>query len=405
MIMMVLEGFIVVYSLMNFLMVIKKYKRFHCIYPVIVVFDLVMVIPLALEMFLGIPDIPRDVYMNFNRAMEDQTTLLIYCAFVLIAQFLFTNEIRRIRRQDQGMKRTNDVREFLMFVQNFKYKKIVLGLSYIIIILSILAVAFAPNSMYYLTFRNVHFQASEQIVAYSNNIIRPLFELLVVAIITLKLFDSNNRFSSVIFRICLVLFFTMVNGKRTYLMIMIGVFFLIDLFREGSIKKIALKYFVLFGLVAAYFYAYMYITDKISFNNDWYYEMHEYIFRSMHVRFSIYAVLHPNQIHILDYPGQSMLYDLFFYVPRIIWTSKPRPYIDYYMRGVLGLSSLSDVKYHMPTSYYPEFVSNFGLLGLILSLVFTIWITRYFDKRRTVCKLLGGALITLLNIYYEYLLL
>ena len=91
-------------------------------------------------------------------------------------------------------------------------------------------------------------------------------------------------------------------------MIMIGVFFLIDLLKEGSLKKIAPKYVVLFGMVAVYFYAYMYITDKISYNSDWYYEMQEYIFRSMHVRFSIYATLHPEKVHILDYPGQSMLY-------------------------------------------------------------------------------------------------
>lgn len=144
----------------------------------------------------------------------------------------------------------------------------------------------------------------------------------------------------------------------------------------------------------------MYITDKISYNSDWYYELQEYIFRSMHVRFSIYAVLHPTEIQILDYPGQSILQSIFFFVPREIWTSKPLPYIDYYMRGVLNLSSLSRVSYHMPASYYPEFVSNFGLIGMPLSLLFTVWITRFFDKRKTICKLLGAALIALLNIYY-----
>ena len=88
------------------------------------------------------------------------------------------------------------------------------------------------------------------------------------------------------------------------------------------------------------------------------------------------------------------------YLEKLSLISKPRPYIDYYMRGVLGLSSLSNVTYHMPASYYPEFVSNFGILGLALSLIFTIWITRYFDKRKTACKLLGTALIALLNVYY-----
>lgn len=99
--MIVFEGILVAYSFINLLMMIKNYKRFHSIYPIIAVFDLVMVVPLLLEMFLGIPDIPRDVYMNFVRAMEDQTTLLIYCIFILIAQILFTYEIRRIKRKDK----------------------------------------------------------------------------------------------------------------------------------------------------------------------------------------------------------------------------------------------------------------------------------------------------------------
>lgn len=398
--MVALEGVIITYSFINLMVMIKTYKRFHSIYPIIAVFDLVMVVPLFLEMYLGIPNIPRDVYMNFVKAMEDQTTLLIYCLFVLMAQLMFTYELRRIKKIDCSVTRTNDIQEFLWFIQNFKYRKIVVGICYIVIVVSILSVMFAPDPMYYLTFRNVHAQISDEIARYSANIIWPLFELLVGAIIALKLFDSKNKIGGVFFRSILIVFFTVVNGKRTYLMIMIGVFFLIDLLKEGSLKKIAPKYIVLFGIVAIYFYAYMYITDKISYNSDWYYEMQEYIFRSMHVRFAIYAVLHPEKIHILDYPGQSMIYSLFFFIPRVIWTSKPLPYIDYYMRGVLGLPSLSGVTYHMPASYYPEFVSNFGIVGLALSLIFTIMILRYFDKRKTACKLLGTALIALLNVYY-----
>ena len=111
MIMVVLEGFIVAYSFINLILMIKKYKRFHSIYPIIAVFDLVMVVPLFLEMYFGIPDIPRDVYMNFVRAMEDQTTLLIYCLFVLLAQLMFTYELRRIKRLDRSVTRTNDIQE------------------------------------------------------------------------------------------------------------------------------------------------------------------------------------------------------------------------------------------------------------------------------------------------------
>lgn len=83
-----------------------------------------MVVPLFLEMFLGIPDIPRDVYMNFVRAMEDQTTLFIYCLFLLLAQLMFTYELKRIKKLDRRVTKTNDIQEFLLFIQNFKQKKL-----------------------------------------------------------------------------------------------------------------------------------------------------------------------------------------------------------------------------------------------------------------------------------------
>lgn len=238
MIMVALEGFIVAYSFINLILMIKKYKRFHSIYPVIAVFDLVMVVPLFLEMYFGIPDIPRDVYMNFVRAMEDQTTLLIYCLFVLLAQLMFTYELRRIKRLDRSVTRTNDIQEFLLFIQDFKYRKIVVGICYIIVAASVFSVIVAPNPMYYLTFRNVHIQVSDSIARYSEHVILPLFDLLVGAIIALKLFDSKNKIGGVIFRIILIVFFTVVNGKRTYLMIIIGVFFLIDLLKQGSLKRL-----------------------------------------------------------------------------------------------------------------------------------------------------------------------
>ena len=66
----------------------------------------------------------------------------------------------------------------------------------------------------------------------------------------------------------------------------------------------------------------------------------------------------------------------------------------------MGYSSYQFVSWQMPPSYYPEFVSNFGILGLFISVIFTVWISRFLDKRSLVCKVLGTALICLLEVYY-----
>ena len=112
-----IEVVVILISATNLLRLVKNYKRFHCIYPIVAVFDLVMVVPLVLELILGIPNIPRDVYMNFVRAMEDQSTLVIYCAFVFVTQVAFFHELKRIEKADRKINRNNDIQEFLQFVQ------------------------------------------------------------------------------------------------------------------------------------------------------------------------------------------------------------------------------------------------------------------------------------------------
>ena len=96
----ILESIIIIYSLFNLIYMVKHYKRFYCIYPIIAVFDLVMVLPMILELFLGIPDIPGDVYYNYIKAMRDQTTLVIFCLFVLLAQIMFSYELRRLKKKE-----------------------------------------------------------------------------------------------------------------------------------------------------------------------------------------------------------------------------------------------------------------------------------------------------------------
>ena len=397
--MIIFQLILILFSVLNIIILCKTYKRFHCIYPIIAVFDFVMVVPIILEMILGIPNIPVDVYYNYIYAMNDQTTLLIYCIFILFAQLLFFIDLLVINNKDKYYKR-NDSITLNNLLYNFKYKNIIIYLCYLVIIISLVAIAFSPDPLHYFKFRSVHDIVSNNVLSYNTKIISPIFTLLIGCIILLKLFSKNNHISGVLGRSLLIAYYTMVNGKRTYFMIIVGTYFLIDLLKSGSLKKIFSKYLIVFGITAIYFWSYMYLTDKIDFNGDFYYELHEYIFRSMHMRYAIYAVLNPDKIHILDYPGQSILYSIFFFVPRQIWPNKPYAYIDYYMMGLLDLNSPLQVTYHMPASYYPEFVSNFGLIGLPLSIIFTILISKYFDKKNLLIKLLGTGLIALLNIYY-----
>jgi len=364
--------------------------------PVIIVFDFVMVLPIFIEIFLGIPNSP---YPNFTYAMQDTATNYIFLTFVVLAQFAFLFEIRRIKRKKYkifGGKASETINNFIAS----KYKNPIKLACYLVFVIVIIGIIMSPEPLYYTRINSVYLSISADLEAYNNKVMKNLVNLLFISVFMLKLLDDKDRARDFVIRIIFTLVIVFVNQKRTLLMIIVGGCLVIDIVKEKKIKNIIWKYSVLIGATAIYFYVYMIITDKISYNSDWYYEVHEYIFRTMHMRFSIYAALNPSKVHILDYPGQSILFSLFYFVPRTIWVTKPWPYIEYYIAGVMGYRDLHNIGWHMPASYYPEFVSNFGLLGIPFSVMFTIFTTRFFDNRKQLCKMMGIALISLLEIYY-----
>lgn len=374
------------------------HSKFFCLVPIIIAFDFVMVVPLGLELYLGIPE---TAYRNFTLAMEDSTTTAIFVGFLFCMQVAFLHEIRHLRKYIKKGSDNADARNSLKNIAFSKYRGIMIAFCYVVFGIILFKIAISPDPSYYFSINSVTTEYLYAISSYQKTM-RTWIVFLGVAVIVLKLLDNRRNFLFFVSRIIFIITIVFVDQKRTLLMLVVGACFLIDYLNEHETGRLVAKYIVIFSGTAAYFFLYMYISNKISYNNDWYYLMNEYIFRSMHLRFAIYAWMHPADIHILDYPGQSILFSLFYWVPRALWTTKPWPYVQYYISGLLGYSSYnySSIGWGMPTSYYPEFVSNFGLIGLAVGLLFTVWATRFFEQRNLICKLAGIGLITVLEVYY-----
>lgn len=371
--------------------------RFYSLIPLVVVFDLVMVLPIGLELFLGIPDSP---YRNFTIALTDQQTTMWFIIFLFVSQVAFFCETKRIEKR-ANISNKQTFKETFATIASTKYSVLTIFACYIVFGITILKILVAPDPSYYLQINSVRLILSPEISKYQQGM-RTWINLLAVALILIKILDTNKKIGFLLTRIIFLITIVFVDQKRTLLMIVVGICFLIDYLNDHNTKKLIIKYIVVGGFVIGYFIAYAYLSEKVSYNDDWYYEFNEYFFRSMHLRFAIYAALHPSEIHILDYPGQSILFSVFYFVPRTLWHSKPWPYVYYYISGVLGYSALSYSKigWGMPASYYTEFVSNFGIVGLFIGIVFTVWAARFFDRRDFMCKFLGTSLIAMLEIYY-----
>ena len=87
--MIVYEIFTVLIAIICSIKALLKIEEFLPIIAVLIVFDFTMVLPLAIELFMGIPQMG---YYGYKLALNDDTTTLIYCFFVCIAELVFLKE-------------------------------------------------------------------------------------------------------------------------------------------------------------------------------------------------------------------------------------------------------------------------------------------------------------------------
>ena len=85
------------------------------------------------------------------------------------------------------------------------------------------------------------------------------------------------------------------------------------------------------------------------------------------VKLVIYSELHPNDVKILDYRFQNIVYDLAFFVPRSMWRSKPWPYAVYVTWAMLLRQGDADsIGWGVTTSWLDEALASFGWFGLVI---------------------------------------
>lgn len=101
------------------------------------------------------------------------------------------------------------------------------------------------------------------------------------------------------------------------------------------------------------------------------------------VKMTIYAELYPERMQILEYRGQSLLYDLLIAVPRAIWQEKPREY-SYYFSSAMILTDPDRFPFekgYMTTSWLDEAIANFSWMGFFIGPLVPALICRIGDTR------------------------
>lgn len=106
------------------------------------------------------------------------------------------------------------------------------------------------------------------------------------------------------------------------------------------------------------------------------------------IKYALYCELHPEQNPILEYRGQSILFDLSIYVPREIWPDKPWPYAVYSTAAALG-RQVENLGWGITTSWLEESIANFSFWGLIIAPLSLAAFCRVGDSsQKSLCRFL-----------------
>lgn len=99
-------------------------------------------------------------------------------------------------------------------------------------------------------------------------------------------------------------------------------------------------------------------------------------------RQTIYAELHPDELQVLEFRGQSLLFDLLFFVPRRSWPEKPYPYAVYATAAMFDIPP-RDMGWGTTTSWLEEAIANLGWVGMLVGPLLPALVCRLGDRQRS----------------------
>lgn len=350
----------------------------------VIVFYIMQVLPIFVGFFGSLDKIQR-YYPYMYLAMTDELTSVIYDIFAL------TGIVVLSIYADKYAKKI--IRQSMLNLKLGNGRKILVIISVICMLIPILGIFFAPSPKVYLSFSYFYMNLYNSVGAeyvYHRNVMSLLVYMAFAGTILYYVVAKGNR--SIVYLLSTFLI-TWINGKRTLLVFLLGGMLVIDFLKwDRKNKKYIRRFFskaIFFVLVVIIYYVfYTAKTGKSAFAND-FLLYSTYFSRLCNVKVAIYDLLQ-GQV-LLDYSGQSLIYDCLFFVPRMLWTNKPWPYYRYFTSYCFyGVSDKMVSNMQFQVNMWSEFISNLGIIGFILSLCLVINIVKKSERTNNKVLMLSG---------------
>ncbi|RDI41659.1 hypothetical protein [Falsibacillus pallidus] len=355
--------------------IVKLVKRtFYSILFAIIVLYVFFAIPIALDLFIGKPF--YRYYPGFELSKNDDLVSIIYCFYISFIPIIWwlTGKPKKYSRD-------------LIKKVDYQLFKPFRPLFVILLISPLIALIFAPNPLFY-----THYGAilvgefiSEEIRSY-HSIISLITFISVVSGCALLLLRDKLKLSNVLIILPWLIFSVWLNGKRAIVavvVLMLGY----ALWHNGLLKSWRLLVSIMIAVIFIVGYSSLYQQNlrydngpSLSFKQK-YENIRVDYGRDDVTKMTIYSEIHPDRMEILEYRGQSILYNLLMYIPRKWWPEKPWPYAVYFTSAMLSMPP-QYIGWGMTTSWLEEAIANFSWFGFLIGPLFISLLCRIGDSTR-----------------------
>lgn len=364
-----------------------------------ILYYLMQVLPMVLQLVTNdMPDIKEEAKVMYD-SMLDDTVSIIYDIYVIITSivlFIFSRKRRSFDIHKALFEKAKNIHasKYLMFFLIMMiYAPLIVGF------------IFAPDKNVYTTFS--YFYTNEVDKALSveyiyHSLVMMRCTQISLLFILLSYFFKRKRSVTVSFFIVVgIILCTWFEGKRGILVYaLLGILVLDYVKNSFTSKKMVLRRLLFFAfIIFGYFFSYSQITEKGS-ESSFFREYTCYFARLSAEKVAIYDVINTDKI--LEYPGQSLLFDLLFFVPRSMWEDKPVMYCKYFTGYVYTGDGSEMLGANLHVNIWAEYVSNFGLLGHFVALFLLVIIVQAIDKSKSISSYISGALFVFVYLMFGF---
>jgi len=364
----------------------------------IVVTWVMQVLPLLIECFLGISN-QAQTYVNMYYAMTDAKTGRIYNLMLLgVIYFMYILANHSYKKQ----QRDYHILKELLNVHIPVVGQLVLS---VLMFLPVLAVLLAPQPSIYLKFAYFYrktVSAESAIRLYHTSYIMYANYIAFGASMMKYLYRKKRKLFANVDIFCSIFLYSWIDGKRALLIFSLIGILAIDILKRTYANrrdKLIAKAILFACISIAFFGAYSEYTGKGT-ESEFLLQYTMYFSRMSSVKTAIYDWLNGHQI--LEYKGQTMLYNLFFFVPRSFWPSKPVMYCKYFTAYSLGRVSTDFLSWNLLVNIWTEFVSNFGIIGMLLAVILISWVARISENSDSIVVYLFGTIFVVFYLCFGF---